>query len=44
MKDKIMCFNGKRIVFKGVNCYEFSVRCGCFIMKEDMLWDIKFIK
>jgi len=44
MKDKIMCLNGKRIVFKGVNRHEFSARRGRSITKEDMLWDIKFIK
>ena len=44
MKDKIMCLNGKRIVFKGVNRHEFSARRGRSITKEDMLWDIKFMK
>ncbi len=44
MKDKIMCLNGKRIVFKGVNRHEFSARNGRSITKEDMLFDIKFMK
>jgi len=44
MKDKIMCLNGKRIVFKGVNRHEFNAKRGRSITKEDMLWDIKFIK
>lgn len=44
IKDKIMCLNGKRIVFKGVNRHEFSARHGRSITKEDMLWDIKFLK
>ena len=44
MKDKIMCLNGKRIVFKGVNRHEFNARRGRSITKEDMLWDIKFLK
>ena len=44
MKDKIMCLNGKRIVFKGINRHEFSARHGRSIKKEDMLWDIKFLK
>lgn len=44
MKDKIMCLNGKRIVFKGINRHEFSARRGRSITKEDMLWDIKFMK
>ncbi|WP_238915133.1 glycoside hydrolase family 2 TIM barrel-domain containing protein [Clostridium sp. YIM B02555] len=44
MKDKVMYLNGKRIVFKGVNRHEFSARRGRSITKEDMLWDIKFMK
>jgi len=44
MKDKIMCINGKRIVFKGVNRHEFNANRGRSITKEDMLWDIKFMK
>ncbi|NOW92759.1 beta-galactosidase [Clostridium beijerinckii] len=44
MKDKIMCLNGKRIIFKGVNRHEFSARLGRSITKEDMLWDVKFLK
>ncbi|OOM80807.1 glycoside hydrolase family 2 TIM barrel-domain containing protein [Clostridium sp. BL-8] len=44
MKNKVMYLNGKRIVFKGVNRHEFSARSGRSITKEDMLWDIKFIK
>ncbi|OOM75659.1 beta-galactosidase [Clostridium puniceum] len=44
MKDKVMCLNGERIVFKGVNRHEFSARRGRSITKEDMLWDIKFLK
>lgn len=44
MKGKIMCLNGKRIIFKGVNRHEFSARRGRSITKEDMLWDIKFLK
>lgn len=44
LTDKIMKINGKRIVFKGVNRHEFSARRGRSITKEDMLWDIKFMK
>ncbi|MFF2091436.1 glycoside hydrolase family 2 TIM barrel-domain containing protein [Paenibacillus sp. NPDC058174] len=44
MIDKVMCLNGKRIVFKGVNRHEFNSRRGRSITKEDMLWDIKTIK
>ena len=42
--DKIMCLNGKRILFKGVNRHEFNCKTGRAITKEDMLWDIKFFK
>ncbi|WP_088052679.1 glycoside hydrolase family 2 TIM barrel-domain containing protein [Virgibacillus dakarensis] len=42
--DQVMCLNGKRIVFKGVNRHEFNCRTGRAITKEDMLWDIKTLK
>ena len=44
MIDKVMHINGKRIVFKGVNRHEFNVRRGRSIKKDDMLWDIEFMK
>jgi beta-galactosidase len=44
LRDKIMCLNGRRIVFKGINRHEFSASNGRAITKEDMLWDIKFCK
>ncbi|MDT8862250.1 DUF4981 domain-containing protein [Alkalihalobacillus sp. MEB130] len=44
MIDKVMCLNGKRIVFKGVNRHEFNCRNGRVVTKEDMLWDIKTLK
>ena len=44
MKDGIMCLNGKRIVFRGVNRHEFNVRRGRAVTEEDMLWDIRFLK
>lgn len=44
MKDKLMCLNGKRIVFKGVNRHEFNCRSGRAITKQDMLWDIQTLK
>lgn len=42
--NNIMCLNGERIVFKGVNRHEFNPRSGRTITKEDMLWDIKTLK
>ncbi len=44
MKNRIMHLNGKRIVFRGINRHEFNVRRGRSITKEDMLWDIRFLK
>ncbi|MDP4177003.1 MAG: glycoside hydrolase family 2 TIM barrel-domain containing protein [Bacillota bacterium] len=44
IKNKIMLINGKRIVFKGINRHEFNCRSGRAITREDMLWDIKFLK
>lgn len=44
MKDRIMCLNGKRILFKGVNRHEFDPVRGRAITREDMLWDIRFMK
>jgi len=44
MVDKIMCVNGERIVFKGVNRHEFSCYNGRAVTKEEMIWDIKFLK
>ena len=44
LKDKIMLLNGKRVVFKGVNRHEFNCRTGRAVTKEDMLWDIRFMK
>ncbi|MHC1748128.1 MAG: glycoside hydrolase family 2 TIM barrel-domain containing protein [Cellulosilyticaceae bacterium] len=42
--NNIMHINGKRIVFKGVNRHEFSCYHGRSITKEEMMWDIKFMK
>ncbi|MFL0267008.1 glycoside hydrolase family 2 TIM barrel-domain containing protein [Candidatus Clostridium radicumherbarum] len=42
--NKVMKINGKRIVFKGINRHEFNCRRGRAITKEDMLWDIRFLK
>lgn len=40
----LMCINGKRIVFKGVNRHEFSCDKGRAIDYEDMLVHIKLMK
>ncbi|MCM1106519.1 MAG: DUF4981 domain-containing protein [Blautia sp.] len=44
MKDGLMCLNGKRIVFKGVNRHEFSSRTGRVPDKEEILKDIVTMK
>ncbi len=44
MKNGIMCINGKRILFRGVNRHEFNAKRGRSITVEDMLWDIRFMK
>ena len=42
--NKVMCLNGKRIIFKGVNRHEFSATEGRAITKEEMIYDINFMK
>ncbi len=44
LKNGIMCLNGKRIVFKGINRHEFSASNGRAITVDDMIWDIRFLK
>ena len=44
MENKVMKINGKRIVFRGVNRHEFSAERGRSVTKEDMEWDVKFMK
>lgn len=44
MVDKIMCLNGQRLVFHGINRHEFNVHRGRAVTKSDMLWDIRFMK
>ena len=44
MIDGIMCINGKRIVFKGVNRHEFSGISGRAVSKEELLKDIIVMK
>lgn len=44
MKDRLMCLNGKRIVFKGVNRHEFSSRTGRVVSYEELEKDIFTMK
>ncbi|MBQ8514167.1 MAG: DUF4981 domain-containing protein [Ruminococcus sp.] len=44
LKNGIMCLNGKRIIFKGINRHEWNAEGGRAVTEEDMLWDIRFMK
>ena len=44
MKNGLMCLNGKRIVFKGVNRHEFSCLSGRVVNMEETLIDIVTMK
>ncbi len=44
MRDHIMCLNGKRLVFCGINRHEFDCCRGRAVTLQDMLWDIRFLK
>ncbi len=44
MIDGIMCINGKRIVFKGVNRHEFSADSGRVVKYEEVLKDVLTMK
>ena len=44
LKDGIMCLNGKRIVFKGINRHEWNAEGGRVVTEDDMLWDIRLMK
>ncbi|MBR4023293.1 MAG: DUF4981 domain-containing protein [Ruminococcus sp.] len=44
LKNGIMCLNGKRIIFKGINRHEWNAEGGRVVTEEDMLWDIRFMK
>ena len=42
--DGIMCLNGKRLVFKGVNRHDFSSVCGRVPVREELVRDIVTMK
>ncbi|MBE5835337.1 MAG: DUF4981 domain-containing protein [Butyrivibrio sp.] len=44
MKNGIMCINGKRIVFKGVNRHEFSCDTGRVVNYEEVVKDVQTMK
>ena len=42
--NKLMMFNGKRLVINGVNRHEWNCRGGRVITDEDEIWDIECMK
>ena len=44
MQDGIMCINGERIIFRGVNRHEFSLEGGRCISEAEMRRDIRILK
>ncbi len=44
LRDKVMCLNGKRIVFKGVNRHEFSSVSGRVPRREELWQDLVTMK
>ncbi len=44
LKGGLMCLNGKRIVFKGVNRHEFSGRAGRVPQEDEILQDVLTMK
>lgn len=44
IRNAVLYFNGKRLRLNGINRHEFSARKGRAIGKEEMEWDIRFLK
>ncbi|MDF2615032.1 MAG: beta-galactosidase [Clostridia bacterium] len=44
IRNAIMCLNGKRIVFKGVNRHEFSALTGRCVSEEELVKDLVTMK
>ena len=44
IRDNVLYLNGKRMLLRGVNRHEFSPRKGRAIGREEMEWDIRFLK
>lgn len=44
IRNQILYFNGRRLRLNGVNRHEFSARKGRAIGREEMEWDIRFLK
>lgn len=44
IRDKVIYFNGRRLIINGVNRHEWSARGGRCITLQDMEWDIECFK
>ena len=44
IEDSIIKVNGSRIVFRGINRHDFSPTKGRAVTKEEMEWDVNFLK
>lgn len=44
LRDKVICLNGKRVIFCGVNRHEWSAESGRCIGREEMEWDMACMK
>lgn len=44
IRDKVIYFNGRRLIINGVNRHEWSAQGGRCITMEDMEWDIECFK
>ena len=44
IKDKVILFNGRRLIINGVNRHEWSAEGGRCITMQDMEWDIECFK
>ncbi len=44
LKDGVLCLNGKRIVFKGVNRHAWSAQGGRTLTEAEMRWDVQNLK
>lgn len=44
IKDKVILFNGRRLIINGVNRHEWNARSGRCITRQDMEWDMECFK
>ncbi len=44
IKEGVLCINGNRLIFRGVNRHEHDMKSGRYVTKESMIKDIKLMK